>query len=110
MLKQKKSWNYNYEAASKYLFNDDRLLRNPDMVSKNENIAWSTAFWFWKVNVSSDPGVKKGQFGSSTNKINGALECKGPNKDKAKKRFQIYKKVLTAFKVKDKPIETGCYN
>ena len=42
--------------------------------------------------------------------INGALECKGPYKVKAFKRFTIYVKVLNAFKLNDvKPLQEGCY-
>ena len=33
--------------------------------------------------------VSQGQFGASTMAINGALECKGPIKERAKKRFQV---------------------
>jgi chitinase len=92
------------------LYGDDRLLRDPDQVATNENVAWATAFWFWKVNVGSNALVKRGQFGTSTNLINGALECRGIYKDKARKRFAIYRQVLQAFKVFETPIETGCYN
>ena len=56
-------------------------------------------------------GVKNGRFGAVTNAVNGKLECNnGINKDRAKKRFEIYKKILLAFNVKQKPDETGCYN
>lgn len=43
------SWCYNYRAASHDLFNDDRLISDPDMVAREENLAWNTAYWFWKV-------------------------------------------------------------
>ena len=112
-LKNKKSWDYNYKAASGSLYGSDTLLRNPDQVASNDAIAWATAFWFWKVNVIGGPygsGVKNGQFGSSTNAINGGLECRGANSDKARKRFEIYKKVLLAFNINTVPNETGCYN
>ena len=51
-----------------------------------------------------------GQFGAATNAINGGLECRGSLQYKARKRFEIYKKVLTAFKITTVPNETGCYN
>ena len=54
--------------------------------------------------------VSQGQFGASTMAINGALECKGPIKERAKKRFQVYKKVLVAFHVTTLANEKGCYN
>jgi len=40
---------YNYKAASLALFNDLRLINDPDMVANNEDVAWATAAWFWKV-------------------------------------------------------------
>ena len=56
-------------------------------------------------------GVNTNRFGSVTNAVNGQLECKnGKYKQKARKRFEIYKKVLVAFNVKEKADETGCYN
>lgn len=35
----------NYKAASQALFNDDRLLDNPDLVASNEDYAWQVSFW-----------------------------------------------------------------
>ena len=69
--------------------------------------------WFWKKNVIGGPygsQVLNGQFGAATNAINGALECRGAHQDTARKRFELYKKVLTAFKLSVVPNETGCYN
>lgn len=43
------SWCYNYRSASQSLFGDMRLVSDPDMVARDENLAWNTAFWFWKV-------------------------------------------------------------
>lgn len=105
-----KSWHYNYEAASRAIFSDDRLLKEPDLVSKKDEYAWATAFWFWRINVGTRAEVKKGYFGSSTMAINGGLECNGPHKIKAIKRFKIYTIVLKEFQVKENPIENGCYN
>jgi len=104
------SWHYNYLAASKDLYGDDRLAKDPDQVANNDGIAWDTAFWFWKKNVHSAPGVAQGNFGATTKAINGGLECSGPNKDRARKRFELYKKVLSAFGVNEAAKETGCYN
>ncbi|PWA00685.1 hypothetical protein BB558_003261 [Smittium angustum] len=104
------TWSYNYEAASFALFGDDRLLKNPDLVSKNEKISWDVSFWYWGSWVRTNSDVLKGKFGASTKMINGALECNGADKTKAKKRFEIYKKVLAVFEPKLKPIENGCYN
>ncbi|CAF0901134.1 unnamed protein product [Brachionus calyciflorus] len=104
------TWDFNYEAASFDLFNDNRLLVNPDLVAENEEISWSTAFWFWERHVATDPNVKLGKFGASTNHINGFLECRGENLDRARKRFEFYKKILKIFGLDETPDESGCYN
>ena len=81
------------------------------MVARDDRIAWSTAFWFWKKNVKKLEGISKGLFGYSTLMINGELECgNGPNVRKARKRFEIYKNILKAFNVNEEPKESGCYN
>ncbi|RWS11900.1 hypothetical protein B4U79_02455, partial [Dinothrombium tinctorium] len=98
---------YNYKAASQDLYGDDRLLRDPDLVSDNENVAWATAFWYWRTRVRNQANVLKFWFGSSTNAINGALECRGAYQDKARRRFEIYKRVLKAFNLNVTPIENG---
>lgn len=104
------TWSYNYKAASLDLYRDLRLLNNPEQVATNDEIAWAVSFWYWQKHVHNRPGVSAGQFGVTTNAINGALECAGPYKDKAKRRFEIYKNVLKAFSINETPIETGCYN
>lgn len=43
------SWCYNYKDASHDLYGDDSLINDPDKVARDENVAWDTAFWFWKV-------------------------------------------------------------
>ena len=103
------TWSYNYAAASQALYGDKNvLLNNPEMVEQDD-VAWATALWYWKANVRTRPGVLDGQFGSSTNAINGALECNGgPASHKAPKRFAIYKKVLLAFGINETPNPAGC--
>lgn len=61
--------------------------------------------------MRSLPGVDEGHFGVTTNAINGTTECSGPNQSAARKRFEIYKKVRKAFKLKghDPEAEKGCY-
>ena len=76
-------------------------------------MSWSTAFWFWKFSVIGGQygqQVLNGKFGAATNAINGALECRGSYQDKARARFEIYKKVLVAFNLQVFADETGCYN
>lgn len=65
------TWAYNYLAASQGIFNDDRLLKDPDMVARDDNVAWATAFWFWRKNVKKLEGIANGEFGQSTRMING---------------------------------------
>ena len=101
------SWSYNYKAASEALYGDDRLVSNPDQVANDEDTAWKTAFWFWKTNVHSDPGVQNGQFGSATNKINGGLEC-NPCRGACNNRNAIYASVLPIFGVNESPNDAGC--
>jgi putative chitinase len=38
---------YNYTRASKDLYGDDRLLKNPELVATDKQIALETACWFW---------------------------------------------------------------
>ncbi|OMJ25764.1 Acidic endochitinase SP2 [Smittium culicis] len=104
------TWSSNYAAASKAIYGDDRLLKNPELVSASEDASWAVSFWYWSAIVKTDSGISQGKFGSSTNMINGALECRGSNTDKAKKRFEIYKKVLAVFSPGTTPNESGCYN
>ena len=107
------TWCYNYRDAGRALGLGDTLLNDPDLVARNEQYAWDTAFWFWKERVRKGiygPEVKAGKFGFSTRSINGALECTGRNVDKSKKRFQIYQKVYRAFGLTGHPDERGCYN
>lgn len=105
------TWCDNYKAASKDLFNDERLDEDPDSVASNETLSWNTAFWFWKVNVHSAPGVADGQFGSTTKAINGALECANSAGNAiAKTRFVIYGKIRAAWGLEGAGNEKGCYN
>jgi predicted chitinase len=104
------SWCYNYRPASMDLYNDDRLVHDPDMVAREEQIAWDTAFWYWKTSVHSVAGVSEGKFGVTTRAINGALECWGGHQDQARARFEIYKKIRSAFGIDGTAIENGCYN
>lgn len=103
------SWPVNYEAASWMLYGDDRLYLNPDLVSSKDETAWDTAFWYWKVAVRIDSRVLQGQFGVSTSRINGALECTGPNQNLARQRFNIYTKVFQSFDLSGSPNPAGCY-
>jgi len=101
------SWSYNYRAASKALYNDERLINDPDLVARDEKVAWETTLWFWKANVRTDPGVQRGQLGSATNRINGALEC-NPCKLSCPTRFKYYSTILRTWNVNETPSNAGC--
>jgi predicted chitinase len=101
------TWSENYRAASQALYGDDRLYSNPDLVARDENVAWQTAFWYWKHKVRSDPGVLAGKLGSATNRINGRLEC-NPCRAACHTRFELYKKVLFAFGDSSYASNDGC--
>jgi len=60
------TWCFNYKPASYDLFGDDRLVRDPDQVARDEQTAWNAAFWYWKTNVHDKEGVQEGQFGATT--------------------------------------------
>jgi len=85
------TWDYNYAAASKDLYGDDRLIQNPEQVADNPAIGWDTAAWFWKTNVHANSGT----FGGTLKAINGALECDGGSHAENRiLRFNHYKQVL----------------
>jgi hypothetical protein len=71
------SWPVNYDAASWFLFQDDRLWKTPDSVASSNLMSWDTALWYWRAAVHDYPGVTQGHFGASTRAINGQLECSG---------------------------------
>ncbi|OMJ19581.1 Endochitinase A [Smittium culicis] len=101
------TWRENYLDASMDLFGDNRLVLNPNLVL-DEETNWKVTFWYWVTFVHLDPGVQSGQFGSSVNMINGALECRGDHKDIAQKRFKLYKDVLKVFDESATPNGNGC--
>ena len=63
--------------------------------------------WFFESEVSDTSG----QFGLTTKKINGALECGGDEEGKAKarKRYEIFEAIAKAVGMTGYS-ETGCYN
>lgn len=74
----------NYRACSLYLFGDERLLKNPELLEEPEN-AVKAALWYWhsrKLNDIADldksfsiiiKGYKRNKFEYLTIKINGGL-------------------------------------
>jgi hypothetical protein len=67
----------NYENFSRKVYNNDSLLRDPDLVAKQADIGWESAFWFWFENGIHDAITKSrtSPFKITIQKINGTLEC-----------------------------------
>lgn len=102
---------YNYNPFSLDYFGDDRLRYTPDLVASNDNLAWDSAFWFWRLNVHNAPGVQQGHFGATTRAINGNLECNDPGGHHiARLRFERYSRIRGNWGLPGAGIETGCYN
>lgn len=77
---------YNYAAASKAIYGDDRLVRDPSLVEKPE-VAAKTSVWYWKNRVANKVDSFK-DTGAVTKTINPALKHLDQRKDK-QKAFQI---------------------
>lgn len=87
----------NYLRASKAFFGDDRLVKNPDLVVTDKNIAVETGAWYFKTKNISDYADKKawGECGALVN-------AGKPNADPAKvidyeKRVKFTEKAYSVF-------------
>lgn len=87
----------NYLRASKAFFGDDRLVKNPDLVVTDKNIAVETGAWYFKTKNISDYADKKawGECGALVN-------AGKPNADPAKvigyqQRIKAQEKAYNAF-------------
>jgi len=99
------TWDYNYAAASEALYQDDRLIQNPELVADDPVIACATAAWFWSANVHNVAAT----FGGTLKAINGALECAGgPNEQNGALRFNHYKSVVACLDL-PQPSESDGY-
>jgi predicted chitinase len=103
------SWCANYKAygRDRMVNNDaDYFYNNPETVATT--YAWDSAAWFFDTNVSDNTG----NFGLTTQAINGNLECMSSNNyigSVPQKRYQIFEALaaqvgLTGY------AEGGCYN
>ncbi|KAJ7978675.1 Chitinase [Quillaja saponaria] len=107
------SWNYNYGQCGEALGLD--LLNNPDLVATDPVISFKTAIWFWMTPQSPKPSchdVIIGEwipsevdklagrlpgYGTTTNIINGGLECGiGPD-SRVENRIGFYKTYCDLF-------------
>jgi putative chitinase len=77
----------NYTRASQQIFGDDRLVKNPDLVSRLD-VGAKVALWFWKNQVR--PAVK--DFNNTTQVVN-AINS-GEPKEVIKKRHTKFKEYL----------------
>jgi putative chitinase len=81
----------NYTRASQYIFGDDRLVKNPDLVSNSLEIGAKAALWFWKTQVR--PAVK--DFNNTTQVVK-AINANEPAKvvQARHNKFKEYMAVL----------------
>ncbi|HTV24781.1 MAG TPA: chitinase [Polyangiaceae bacterium] len=100
------SWNYNYGALGEVL--GLGLLQDPDLVTRDGVIAFTTALWFWMTTqppkpsahdallglwTPSDADIAAGRqpgFGMTVNIINGGLECNRPTDDRVRDRIRYF--------------------
>jgi hypothetical protein len=100
------SWNFNYGAFGTVL--GLPLLTDPDLVTRDGVIAFSTALWFWMTPQAPKPSAhaallgtwrpsdadasagRKPGFGMTINIINGGLECDIPTDDRVRDRIRFY--------------------
>lgn len=59
----------NYTRASRELYGDDRLVKNPNLVATNTKVAGDTALWFW--NKFIRPNYKAADVAGVTKRLNG---------------------------------------
>ncbi|XP_055340501.1 uncharacterized protein LOC129589686 [Paramacrobiotus metropolitanus] len=98
-----------YKEVSKGLYGDDRLVKNPALVTKNP-AAWDTAYWIWANKVHNRPGIAEGKFGVSRKILSDDRDC-GSNavdRDHATESFQFYSALLSVFEPTSKPDKSGC--
>jgi predicted chitinase len=110
------TWCYNYKPASVDL-GVPQMVNDPDIVSRDQNLAWNTAGWFWNKRVLGyyeqrlANEVRQGMFGSSIKIINGGKECPPENNEfraARQKRILNYIAVYKAFNLPGQPNTDGC--
>lgn len=77
----------NYRECSKYLFNDERLLENPDLLV-DKNHACMSAIWFWNRNHLNTYADAK-DFLNLTKRINGGTNGLRDRENYYKKAIEI---------------------
>lgn len=61
----------NYKRASLAIYEDERLMQNPELVSSDLSVAVATACWFWKTNGLNEL-ADADEFTATTKKVNGS--------------------------------------
>ncbi|KAJ7978676.1 Chitinase [Quillaja saponaria] len=107
------SWNYNYGQCGEALGLD--LLNNPDPVATNPVISFKTTIWFWMTPQSPKPSChdvitglwipseadelagRLPGYGTTTNIINGGLECGIGSDSRVEDRIEFYKTYCDLF-------------
>jgi len=80
----------NYTRASKEIYGDDRLVKNPDLVSDDKAVALETACWFWK---SRNLNALADQFDivAVTKKVNGGDLGLKTRQEYAERALKVFK-------------------
>ncbi|KAH7572885.1 hypothetical protein JRO89_XS03G0028600 [Xanthoceras sorbifolium] len=86
--------NHNYGAAGQAIHFDG--LNSPETVAKDPVVSFKTALWYWMTNVHS---VVNQGFGETIQKINGAVECNGKQRDKVNARIGYYTNYCQKFSI-----------
>ncbi|XP_055544932.1 uncharacterized protein LOC129730010 [Wyeomyia smithii] len=97
------TWRYNYEAASRDLFGNDKLVENPNLVSSSVEMSMLVSVWFWEKRVRPQAAAFR-NFYLTTKAINGGIETNSSHPS-AKKRYGYYRKAASVLGVTDLAIE-----
>lgn len=87
---------YNYRPASQDLYGDDRLMRDPGLVSRDARTSMDVSVWFWQKNVRNRGGPSQNNFGLTTKAINGGIESSSSHPS-AVKRYKHYRAIASAW-------------
>ncbi|GMH39231.1 hypothetical protein BSKO_07129 [Bryopsis sp. KO-2023] len=104
------SWSCNYKAAGDALGVD--LLSNPNKILMDDKLSWKTALWYWDLDIagasSHTVAWRDLNFGATTRKINGALECdNGPSSRSQLSRARNYRSIAKCMGLA--PVKTNLF-
>ena len=111
------TWKGLYGRCSQSMFNDDRLVQRPWMVSEQAEVGWYCAFFFF----CRDPGINWNRGGKTMLKcmeeddfvcaataINGGLECKDGFNENFRRRINFYRQVCQIMGVTPGNMRSHC--